>query len=143
MNAPAQPRPSLPIPIGIAAALGALAIAGGAWAVIGFYVASTLSLGLILLPLCSGCGAGFLMKAGGGFQQHLRWIAAAVTFLGCLLGDFVWIMWATQKPVGLLLGNELVPTLNTLLNLQKAVLYIVACYLAYTIASLRRGEAQS
>ncbi len=126
--------------IGIATALAAAAVAGASWAVIGFYIATILSLGYILLPLGSGCGAGILMRVGGGgLQRYTKWIVVIATLIGCIAGDFVWIMWATQKPVSLLLGNELVPTLNTLLNLQKAVLYIVACYLAYSIAGTSRG----
>jgi hypothetical protein len=126
--------------IGVTAALGASAVAGASWAVIGYYVATTLSLGLILLPLSSGCGAGVLMRmGGGGFQRHVKWITVVATLVGCIVGDFGWIVWATQKPVGLLLGGELVMTMNTLFNLQKAVLYAVACYIAFSIAGPSRG----
>ena len=126
----------------LAAALAAALVAGASWAVIGFYIATILFLGYILLPIVSGCGAGILMRmGGGGFQRYTKWIAVTATLVGCITGDFVWIMWATQKPVSLLLGNELVPTLNTLLNLQKAALYFIACYLAYSIARTPRGFA--
>jgi hypothetical protein len=129
-----------PLLIASVATLAAAAIAGTAWALIGYYIATALALGLILLPIGSGCGAGLLMRiAGHGFQPHAKWVALTATLLGCIAGDFLWIMWATNKPVNLLLGNELVPTLNTLLNLQKAVLYAVACYLAFSIASPTRA----
>jgi len=125
---------------GVAAALGAAAVAAVAWALIGYYIAATLSLGLILLPLGSGCGAGAVMRiGGGGFQRHVRWVAAIITLAGCVIGDFAWVAWVTHKPLSLLLGSELVPTMNTLFNIQKAVLYAVACYLAYSIAAPPRG----
>jgi hypothetical protein len=123
--------------MGVAAALGAMVVAFGAWAVIGLYVARTLSLGLILLPLVSGCGSGFLLRLGGkGFGQRVGMIAVIVTITGCVIGDFAWLACVpNQKPVSELLGTGLVTTLNVVFNLQKAVMYAVAGYLSYAIAS--------
>ena len=109
-------------------------IAAVAWALIGYYIASTLSLGLILLPLASGAGAGFVARFGRqALAQRIGVASILATLFGCVVGDLVWISLFTQKPIAHLLGPELVPTLNTLFNLQKAVMYAVAAYLAYAI----------
>lgn len=142
MNTPANTQPRQPIPIGVATAIGAMVIAGGAWTLIGLYIARTLALGLILLPLASGCGAGFVMRLGGtGLSRRARLVAVAVTLLGCVVGDFFWLaLVPNQSPIPVLLGAELVQTMNVVLNLQKAVLYAVACYLAYSIVGPPKGD---
>lgn len=138
INDPAEPGTSgNRTPAVVVLTLCALIVACASWAVIGYFIASTLSLGLILLPVGSGCGAGVLMlKASRFTENRLGLVAVAVTLLGCIIGDFIWIMLATQKPVGLLLGAEIVATLNTLFHLQKAIMYAIACYLAFTLTNL-------
>lgn len=122
--------------IGIVSVLCAVTASAGAWAVIGLFVARTLALGLILLPLLSGCGAGLLIRIGrGGMGRSAGLIAILATLLGCVIGDFLW--WAyvpNQDTIVELLTTRLVDTLNVLFNLQKAVMYFFACYLAYAIS---------
>jgi len=70
-----------------------------------------------------------------GLGRRVGLTAVLATLLGCIVGDLIWVSLFTQKPFGLLLGSELVATMNTLFNLQKAVMYAVAGYLAYAIAT--------
>lgn len=122
--------------IGVVAVAGAIISACAAWAVIGLFVARTLALGLILLPLVSGCGAGLLVRIGReGLGRRVGIIAAIATLIGCVIGDFIWLaLVPNQSTVLELLTTQLVDTLNVLFNLQKAVMYFFACYLAYAIS---------
>lgn len=122
--------------IGIAASLGAMVVACTVWALLGYYVASTLRFGLILLPIASGCSAGIVMRIGGRcFGQRTGWVAVAVTLIGCLVGDLFWIAMFNHKPFSQLLGAELVATMNTVFDPIKMLWYAVACYLAYAISN--------
>lgn len=124
------------IPIGVAVMLGACGLACAAWALLGNYVASTVRSGLILLPIVSGCAAGLLMRLGrGAWGKRTGWIAIVVTLLGCVIGDLLWIAMFNHKPIGQLLGPELVATLNTVFDPVKIVWYAVAGYLAFAISN--------
>lgn len=138
MDPTTNPQPKhQPILIGVAAALGALVVAGVAWTLVGLYIARTLAVGLILLPLVSGCGSGLLMRlGGGGLGRRVGYIAVGVTLAGCVIGDFFWFaLVPSQKPIGQLLTTNIVDTLNVIFNLQKAVMYFFACYLAYALSN--------
>jgi len=123
--------------IGSVAVIGAMIVACAAWAVIGLFVARTLALGIILLPLISGCAAGLLLRIGGrGLGRRVGIIAVIATLVGCVIGDFIWLaLVPNQSSIEELLTTQLVDTLNVLFNLQKAVMYAVAGYLAYAISN--------
>jgi len=123
--------------IGLVAVTGGVLGAGVSWAALGYTLAWKLhlSLGMILPPLVAGCVAGLIFRFGakGIFNQHAGWIAVVTTFVGCTLGDLVWIKLASGKTLSVLLGPELIATLNTLFDFMKALMYAAACYLAYAI----------
>lgn len=127
-------------PVGAFAAVATIFIVAALWALIGFHIAGKLALGTIMLPIATGLAGGGMMKVfGRGLQPATQWVAVAVTVIGCIIGDVVWISWFTGKPYGQLFSEEeFTRTLNTFLNLQKVVFYLVASWIAFSLSRPRR-----
>ncbi len=129
-------KQSTPIPIGIAAALVVVSIACASWAVYCYYLMARIPYGLVFLPLFVGGGSGLILRLWRKrLAQRIGLIAIAGTITGCILGDFVWILMSTTKPLSVLLGAELGMTLRTLFWYDKLLFYGITSYLAYAISS--------
>jgi hypothetical protein len=126
--------------IGVAAALGAMAVAGAAWAGYCYYIMGRIPYGLIFLPVFAGGGSGLILKLGRKYlAKRIGLIAIAGTIAGCISGDFAWIMMSTTKPLSVLLGTELGMTLRTLFWYDKLLFYGITSYIAYAISNPSRG----
>lgn len=118
--------------------------AAGCWfAVYEFVINGGLQLGWILLPLVSGAVSGFIMMKLGYELRQAGCIGACVaTGLGCILGDQLYVIYFTGKSMSVLYGDELQATINTTLNLQKAVLIAIAVWLTYLFTRPRMYQSQ-
>ncbi len=126
--------------IGIALAIGATAWACLSWSMYCRYIMGYIPFGLVLLPVITGVGAGFIMRPGNRYlRNHLGKITIAITIIGCILGDFLWIVISNSKPISVLLGTELDRTLRTLFAIDKLFFYAITAYLAFAIANPSRG----
>lgn len=127
--------------LGVIAASIAGVLAALLWGGLGYVLKTKAGLMLGEIVMIGGAGVliGVTLRAlGKGFGRSAGWVAVVVALLAAMLGQTLWVIWGTGKPMNQLFVEETTATVNTILNLQVIIFYAITAMIAHAIASPRR-----